>query len=143
MDIKDFKHKTKIKVRFSDLDAMQHVNNAAYLTFLEEARIDYFNTLFNRQNNRLDFEAVIGRIEIDYFYPIELGDDVEVNTRVSKLGNKSVDVTHIITVKKGNEIVNAATALTKLVYYDYKARMTKVIPEEARKTIAKFEGIDN
>ena len=49
MNIKNFKHKTKIIVRFSDLDAMQHVNNATYLTYLEEARIDYFNTLFNRK----------------------------------------------------------------------------------------------
>jgi len=49
MNIKNFKHKTKIIVRFSDLDAMQHVNNATYLTYLEETRIDYFNTLFSRK----------------------------------------------------------------------------------------------
>jgi len=46
-------------------------------------------------------------------------------------------------VKNDDGFITAATSLTKLVYYDYKTRMTKVIPEEARKTIAKFEGIDN
>lgn len=139
MNIKDFKHTTKIKVRFSDLDAMQHVNNAAYLTYLEEARINYFNTLFNRKKESLDFEAVVGRIEINYLYPIVFGDDVEVYTRISKLGTKSVDVEHIIVVKKGNKLIKAATSLTKLVYYDYKVQTAKVIPEEVKVKIVKFE----
>jgi len=141
MNIKNFKHKTKIIVRFSDLDAMQHVNNATYLTYLEEARIDYFNTLFNRKKNRVDFEAVVGRIEIDYLFPIQFGDEIEVFTRISKMGSKSVDVEHIIAIKKGSELINASTSLTKLVYYDYKNRTTKVIPEEAKETIAMFEGL--
>ena len=141
MDIKEFKHKTKIKVRFSDLDAMQHVNNATYLTFLEEARIDYFSNLFNRRYDNLDFEAVVGRIEINYIHPIVLGDEVEVLTRISKIGTKSVDVEHVIVIKKKNDLIKAATALTKLVYYDYKAQTTQVIPEEAKKIIANFEGI--
>ena len=54
-DIKQFKHKLKINVRFADLDAMQHVNNAAYLTYLEEARIDYFNSLFHRNKGKIGF----------------------------------------------------------------------------------------
>lgn len=141
MNIKDFKHKTRIKVRFSDLDAMQHVNNATYLTYLEEARIDYFNNLFNRRKESLDFEAVVGRIEINYIYPIVLGNEIEVFTRVSKFGNKSVDVEHIIAIRKDNEYIEAATSVTKLVFYDYKTRTTKFIPVEAKKTIAKFEGL--
>lgn len=141
MDIKNYKHSTKIKVRFSDLDAMQHVNNATYLTYLEEARIDYFNTLFNRKKESLDFEAVIGRIEINYIYPIVLGDGIEVFTRVSKLGNKSVDVEHIIAIKKNNEYIQAANSITKLVYYDYKSQTTMVIPDTEKKVIAKFEGL--
>lgn len=140
-EIKLFKRKIKIKVRFSDLDAMRHVNNATFLSYLEEARIDYFNELFNRKKESLDFEAVIGRIEINYLYPIVLGDDVEVFTRVSKLGTKSVDVEHIIAVKKGNDLIKAATSLTKLVYYDYKTQTTKVIADEVKRRIAQFEGI--
>ena len=54
-DISNYKHKLKINVRFADLDAMQHVNNAAYLTYLEEARIDYFNSLFDRLSSSGSF----------------------------------------------------------------------------------------
>lgn len=140
-DIKRFKHKTEIKVRFSDLDAMQHVNNATYLTYLEEARIDYFNNLFNRNKESLDFEAVIARIEIDYIFPIVLGDDIEVYTRISNFSNKSVDVIHIIAIRKDSGLIKAAASVTKLVYYDYKSRATKKIPEAAKNLILEFEGL--
>ena len=142
-DLNQFKHKIKIKVRFADLDAMRQVNNAAYLTYLEEARIDYFNTLFNRNKERLDFEAVVARIEIDYVHPIVLGDEIEVYTRISQLGHKSVNVEHIIAIKKDSGLIKAATSITKLVYYDYKYRTTKQIPEEAKKIISEFEGLTN
>jgi acyl-CoA thioester hydrolase len=141
MDIKNYKHSTKIKVRFADLDAMHHVNNATYLTYLEEARIDYFNSLFNRKKESLDFEAVIARIEIDYIFPIVLGDDIEVYTRISNLGNKSVDVIHTIAIRKDSGLIKAATSVTKLVYYNYKSRTTMLIPDEAKKRIINFEGI--
>jgi acyl-CoA thioester hydrolase len=140
-DIKNFKHITKIKVRFSDLDAMEHVNNATYLSYLEEARIKYFNDLFNLKDGNLDYEAVIARIEIDYLFPIVLGDEIEVYTRISNLGNKSVDVLHIISISKESRLIKAATSVTKLVYYDYKSRTTKKIPEAAKKIISEFENL--
>ncbi len=139
MNKEQFKHKIKIKVRFSDLDAMRHVNNATYLTYLEEARIEYFNRIFNRSRSDLNFQAVVGKIDISYLHPIELGDDVEVYTRVSKFGNKSVDVEHLITVNKSNEIINSAYAITKLVFYDYKNKTTTIIPEEIKQIIKKYE----
>ncbi|MDF1612754.1 acyl-CoA thioesterase [Stygiobacter electus] len=142
MNKEQFKHKINIKVRFSDLDAMRHVNNATYLTYLEEARIEYFNKIFDRCRSDLNFQAVVGKIEISYLYPIELGDDVEVYTRVSKLGNKSADVEHLIAVKKGNKIINSAESITKLVFYDYKNKTTKLIPEEVKQIIKKFEGLE-
>jgi acyl-CoA thioester hydrolase len=140
-ELKKFKHITKIKVRFSDLDAMEHVNNATYLTYLEEARIRYFNELFNREEGSLDYKAVIGRIEIDYIFPIVLGDDVEVYTRISKLGNRSADVLHFIMIRKDKELIKAAFSSTKLVYYDYKTKKTMNIPEDEKKQIASFEGL--
>jgi acyl-CoA thioester hydrolase len=142
-EITNFKHVTKIKIRFSDLDAMKHVNNATYLTYLEEARIKYFNDLLKKKEGDIDYQAVIGRIEIDYLYPIVLGDDLEIYTRISRIGNKSVDVKHIIAIKRGSKLIKAATSTTKLVYFDYKTKTTKPIPDEERKLIEEFEGMDS
>ena len=142
-EITNFKHVTKIKIRFSDLDAMKHVNNATYLTYLEEARIKYFNDLLKKKEGDIDYQAVIGRIEIDYLYPIVLGDDLEIYTRISRIGNKSVDVKHIIAIKRGSKLIKAATSTTKLVYFDYKTKATKPIPDGERKLIKEFEGMDS
>ncbi len=139
MDIKNFKHSIKIKVRFSDLDAMRHVNNATFLSYLEEARIAYFKDVLNKPMEGLDFDAVVARIEIDYLQPIILGDEVEILSRVSKIGNKSSDVEHLIMVnRKGNKII-AASAMTKLVSYDYTKLTSFPIPEIVKKQIEKFE----
>jgi len=141
-DINLFKHKIKIKVRFSDLDAMHHVNNATYLSYLEEARIAYFKDVLDKPKNGLDFEAVIAKIEINYHLPIMLGDEVEVATRVSKMGNKSSDVEHLILVNKNGMKVVAASALTKLVSYDYAKQISFATPDRIKKKIEEFEKIN-
>ncbi len=140
-DINLFKHKIKIKVRFSDLDAMRHVNNATYLSYLEEARIAYFKEVLNEPKNTLDFGAVIARIEIDYKQPIVFGEEIEVYTRISKLGNKSSDIEHLIVVDRNGRKVVAASAYTKLVSYDYNALKSSAIPDEVKKKIKEFEGL--
>ena len=141
MEEKNFKHKIKINVRFSDLDTMRHVNNAAYLSYLEEARISYFNDVLNRPKNNLNFGAVIARIEIDYLQPIVLGDELEILTRVSKIGNKSTDVEHLIIIKRNHESIHAAEAVTKLVSYDYKKLESMLIPQDMKTKIKAFEEI--
>jgi acyl-CoA thioester hydrolase len=138
-DLNLFKHKIKIKVRFSDLDAMRHVNNATYLSYLEEARIAYFKDVLEKPKNGLDFEAVVARIEINYHQPIILGDEIEVVTRVSKMGSKSSDVEHLILVERDGDKVIAASALTKLVSYNYEKQYSFATPDRIKKKIEEFE----
>jgi acyl-CoA thioester hydrolase len=138
-DLNLFKHKIKIKVRFSDLDAMRHVNNATYLSYLEEARIAYFKDILEKPKNGLDFEAVVARIEINYHQPIILGDEIEVVTRVSKMGSKSSDVEHLILVERDGDKVIAASALTKLVSYNYEKQYSFATPDRIKKKIEEFE----
>ncbi len=139
MDIEKFKHCISIKVRFCDLDAMGHVNNAAYLSYLEEARLAYYNQVLQMDTNNLEFDAVVARIEIDYIDQIRLGDKVEVYTRTGKIGNKSSDVEHLIVVagEKGRKV--AARAMTKLVSFDYRKNKTIPVPEDKRLIIERFE----
>ena len=139
MEIGKFKHKISIKVRFSDLDAMGHVNNATYLSYLEEARLAYYNQVLKRDTDNLDFNAVIGRIEIDYLSQIKLGDRVEIYTRTSKIGNKSSDVEHLIVIDINGNKKKAAEATTKLVSFDYKKNQSVSVSEKARTIIENFE----
>ena len=142
VDITKFNHKIKLNVRLSDLDALAHVNNATYLTYLEEARIAYFNDVLKFPNKSLAFGAVIGRIEIDYLNQVELGDRLEVYTRVSRLGIRSAEVKHVIVTNRGGELIPAATAITKMVSYDYENKKTVPIPENIKEIIKNFEKLN-
>ncbi len=139
IDISRFKHKISLKVRFADLDAMRHVNNAAYLSYLEEGRIAYFNDVLSAPKGSLAFGAVVARVEIDYFTPIELGDDVEILTRIDSFGEKSSVVHNAILVTRNNEKITAAFAVTYLVSYDYKSKKTVPIPDSVKEIITQFE----
>lgn len=139
MEINNFKHHISIKVRFSDLDAMGHVNNATYLTYLEEARIAYFNEVLNYTENNLAFGAVVAKIEIDYIRQIELGDIIEVYTKCSSFGNKSSDIEHLIVIKKVKDNLTAAKAKTKLVSFDYKLRKSVPVPRDVKAKIETYE----
>lgn len=142
MDINKFKHRIPIKVRFCDLDAMGHVNNAAYLIYLEEARFAYYNRVLNIDTNKLEFNAVIARIEINYLEQIRLGDNVEVYTRTGAMGNKSSDVEQLIVIMDNQNRKIAAKAITKLVSFDYKSNKTMPVPEKERTIIEMFESGD-
>ncbi len=134
-----YKHKINITVRFSDLDAMGHVNNAIFLTFLEEARIAYFRAVLKRDRDNLNFEAIIARIEIDYKNQICLGDKVVVYTRCPRIGKKSNDIENLIVVQKGAENKIAASALSKLVSFDYKRGVSVAISDYVRKALIDYE----
>ncbi len=134
-----YKHKLNITVRFSDLDAMGHVNNATFLTFLEEARFAYFRAVIKRDRDYLKFEAIIARIEIDYKNQICLNDKVVVFTRCSRIGIKSADIENLIIVKKETENKIAAFALSKLVTFDYKRDVSIPINDYVRKALVDYE----
>jgi len=134
-----YKHKLNITVRFSDLDAMGHVNNAIFLTFLEEARIAYFRAVLKRDRDSINFEAIIARIEIDYKNQICLGDKVVVYTRCPRIGEKSNDIENLIVVEKGTENKIAASALSKLVSFDYKRGVSVAISDYVRKALVDYE----
>jgi acyl-CoA thioester hydrolase len=136
-----YKHKIKITVRFSDLDALGHVNNATILSYIQDARIAYFNKILKRKTNDLDYKAIIARIEIDYKNQICLGDKVAVYTRYSSVGEKSADVENLIVIEKGDENIVAAHSVSKLVSFDYRRGVATPIPDDMKKAISEYEGI--
>jgi acyl-CoA thioester hydrolase len=75
-----------IEVRFGDLDALGHVNNALYLTYDEIARMHYLR----RVGAMIDSgHFVMARAEVDYLKPVTLNQRVELSLRVVRVGNSS------------------------------------------------------
>ena len=97
---------------------MGHMNNAVYSTFLEEARIDVLGGL-------ADF--ILARVEIDFRAELRAGDEVEVRTRCSRIGTKSLELEHEI--RAGGRL--AAEAKSVLVGYDYERGRERAASREA------------
>ena len=109
-------------VRFRDCDAMGHVNNAVYSTYLEQARIGILG----------DLEPfILARVEIDFRAELRMGEEVEVRTRCSRIGTKSFDLEHVIAA--GGRVV--AEAKSVLVSYDYERGESVPIPDDLRKRL--------
>ena len=68
----DFEYETELQVRFRDLDAMGHVNNAVYATYLEQARVDYYADVLGVGLD--DIDTVLVNLEIDYRHEVTLDD---------------------------------------------------------------------
>jgi thioesterase-3 len=81
---------TKIIIRGYHLDAYQHVNNARYLEFLEEARWQHFDNISKEAYANMDFSFIIVNINIDYRLSATVGDIINIETEVAKIGNTSM-----------------------------------------------------
>ena len=120
-----------------DLGARQHVNNARYLSYLEEARIGYRKHI----GLPVDFGVILADNHITYHLPIFLDDQIKVGVRVVKIGNKSMTYQHEIVDLSGEKVF--ATAEVVMVGYDYSREETVPITTEIRKRISAFEGFDD
>ena len=132
-----FRYKMKLDIRWSDMDEMSHVNNAAYLTYFEEARIHYFGDALKL--NRQEFSFILASAHIDYLKPMVFPNPAFVYLRISKFGNKSFEMRYLVTsMVDGTEEVSAS-GHTTLVMYDYKENKTVLIPERLKEKIRNFE----
>lgn len=126
-----FKQKTKVQIRFKDIDMMGHVNNANFITYFELARLTYFDAL-SEVGIKIDWVnegVILAKIEMEYKQPILLEDKVFVYTWVSRMGSKSFDMAcSIVRVIDGVEI-EAAKGLAVIVCFNYKTNQTIAIPE--------------
>lgn len=128
----DYPYVTEVDVRFRDLDLMGHVNNAVYATYLEEARVDYYDDVLSVAVDELGF--VLARLEIDYERPIHHGEEVRVGLRTADISDKSMTTEYRV---EANEAL-AATAESVQVAVDESGNARRV-PDDWRREIESFE----
>ena len=141
-----FRH--KLDVRFRDCDPMGHVNNAVYLTYLEQARLAQWRALwgFGRRSEAGASEqrgadglpapdvgagplpgVILARVEMDYKAPARFGDVLEVKIGLASVGRTSFTYEYEIVDDRGRLV---ASARTVQVMYDYAAQRAVPIPAE-------------
>jgi acyl-CoA thioester hydrolase len=115
-------------VRFRDLDALAHVNNAVYATYLEQARIAFLRDGLGATQE----EMILARLEIDFRAQLGFGEEVEIEVRPAGVGTKSFNLAY--TVRAGERVV--AEAKSVLVAYDYANDRTVELPSRWREALA-------
>lgn len=129
-----------IEVRYGDLDPQGHVNNAKYLTYMEQGRVAYVKHLGLWQGGSfLDFGFILADIHITYRAPILFGHPLKVWVRVSRLGNSSLTMDYRL--DEDGAGVEYATGTSVLVTYDYHDAQVNPIPDYWRQVITDFEGL--
>ena len=130
------RHNGKIHVRWDDLDAFGHVNNASYLTFIQEVRADM--TWYSRIAKGLKpmfKEMVVARAEVDYLLPImEGGFELEVEIWVSKIGTYSFVLQYEMKSKAGLH----AKAVTVQVAVDAESKRSRPLDDEERALLNEY-----
>ena len=131
-----FPYSVAIEVAFRDLDALGHVNNAVYLTYLETARIKFLVDLLDLTDLH-ELPVIMAEATISYKAPAFFGERLAVGVGVSRVGGKSFDMLYQIS---GPDRRLVALARTVQVAYDYAAGKTIAVPEQLKQRVAAFQG---
>tara|TARA_Y100001970_G_C14232709_1_gene859689 strand:+ start:933 stop:1355 length:423 start_codon:yes stop_codon:yes gene_type:complete len=107
--IDDFPFTHEIKTRWRDLDAFRHVNNATFLSYIEDARILFFKRW---SINLKEKSLIVASVKIDYISQLEHPSDIIIGQKISRLGTKSFDVQSAIFTKNDKRLVCTSTVTT-------------------------------
>jgi acyl-CoA thioester hydrolase len=125
-----------IPIRYADIDAQRHLNNVAYFTFMEHARVQYLREAGLWDGSDFgDVGMIVAEAKCTYKAPAYLGETVQVWCRVSYLGTKSFHFDYLIETGRGE----IATGRSIQVCYDYGNQQTIPIPDGWRQAILDYE----
>ena len=127
---------TNIEVRFSDIDALGHVNNAVFFTYFEEGRKHFSKKGFN-VSDISDFKFIMAHIRCDFFRPIRFNDHVILQMWVKGIGTKSFSFEYRI-VDFSDETRVYAAGESIQVCYDYDKNRSIEVPVKMRERLTRY-----
>lgn len=121
-------HWTEISVRFRDLDPLNHVNNAVFNSYLEEARIQFLNDIGQMQSEfNTGKTFVLVKCTIEYLRQITYPSTILIGTGVGAVGNSSIEAKQAIYHKETKELLCIGSTVG--VWYDLKTQRPTRLPE--------------
>ena len=124
----------ELVIRWKELDALNHVNNAQYFSYFEEARIQYFDYLkLDDISYKANEGPILAHVSCDFQSPVLYPDTLSVGTGVSRIGRSSLDLNHDIFSHQQNKIV--ATAHSVVVMLDYQTGISIPVSDEMKQRI--------
>lgn len=125
-------HEKEIEIRWRDMDAYGHVNNAVYLTYLEEVRDEWLTRALASDGDPWDY--VIARVEVDFRRELTQADDrLVARCRLDSLGTSSMRTREELVTVDGEL---AAEAVAVLVARDRESGQARPLTERERTALA-------
>ena len=104
------RHEKRVEIRWSDVDAYQHVNNAVYATYLEECRDEWVERVLGKSGDSWDF--VLARVAIDFRRELRLEDEhAVVSCALTRIGNSSITLSEQVRTQDGDLSAEAEAIL--------------------------------
>src|SRR5262249_31078222 len=126
-----------LRPRFRDTDAMGHINNAVYVTYLEVARQEYWRAFKHDENYRV-VPFILAHVDVDFRSEALMHETLELCIRCSFVGTKSFGFDYAIREAHSRRLVVSARSVQ--VFYDYAAKRSMPCPPEMRARLEAFEG---
>jgi acyl-CoA thioester hydrolase len=122
-------HTTAIQVRFSDTDALGHVNNTSYAAYAELARYDFFAAVGHEARS-----LILANLSIDFRAQVRMGAVVTVETTVTRLGTSSITLQHHILA----DGALAAETSSVVVTFDYANNRSTPMTDRLREALEAY-----
>jgi acyl-CoA thioester hydrolase len=134
----DFRHRTSVQVRFRDIDAFGHVNNAVVASYVEQARVTYLRDVLdlNPIGPQDRMPLILAMIQLEYLSPIFIEDRLDIGSRVDWVGNTSIGMSHELRAEGGRDLARSSSVL---VTYDYAQARPMPVPDDWRTALRAHE----
>jgi acyl-CoA thioester hydrolase len=134
--LEGFRYVQRFRVVLSDVDMLRHVNNAAYVRWLETIRSEYFAEVLGGEVAG-ERGIIMAKLNVDYEVPLQYRERIALGCKVSRIGGKSFDFAY--EVWSEDRALRSARAVTTVVAMNYETGKTIAVPERWRGAIAEFE----
>jgi acyl-CoA thioester hydrolase len=135
-----FRHWITVPVRWGDMDAFGHVNNARYFTYCESARISYFQAVgLGAQTTTPDHGPSVVTATCNFRRQVHYPATLEVGVRALKIGRTSFPLEYGIFLEGTGDLV--ADGSSVVVWVDYGAGKSTPLPESLKARIRELDGL--
>jgi acyl-CoA thioester hydrolase len=133
----NYPSKLNIRIDWSDLDVYGHVNNVAYIRYVQTARVQYIMPLeLIEQYLSTKISIILASTNIQYLSPLFFPGEAMIETSIDFIKNSSFGFSHRIRNAEGQIVAEAQDVM---VYYDFNKNEKVRIPIEIRAKIAAIE----
>ncbi len=131
MPMAGFPFSCPVEIRYADVDAMDHVNNAVYVSYLEQARMKLWQERIGALSSAREIPIILARVAVDFRSPVGLFEQVRVGVGVKAVGRTSFTLGYRL--EAGGRL--AAEGETVQVLYDYGSGKPVEIEGELRERL--------